>query len=90
MLKDVGITVPKSRETSAAREGKRACNNDNMCNPSLHLLLVEILSIGGEHERSNCTVVSLPVWVQDVVELGLRTIGTHIKHYGMCGNAVWK
>ena len=43
MLKEVGITVPKSRETSAvcmqqdsntyaARQGMRACKN-NMCNP---------------------------------------------------------
>ena len=45
MLKDVGMTVPKSRETSicsktgdegniyAARQGMRACNNNNMRNP---------------------------------------------------------
>ena len=60
MLKDVGMTVPKNRETSAvyicsntgdegsifiysktgdegniyaARQGMRACNNNNMCNP---------------------------------------------------------
>ena len=51
MLKDVGMTVPKSRETSAvyicsktgdegniytATQGMRACNNNNMHNPSLH------------------------------------------------------
>ena len=43
MLKDVGMTVPKSRETSAvymqqdniyaAKQGMRACNNNNMRNP---------------------------------------------------------
>ena len=46
MLKDVEMTVPKSRETSAicsktgdersiyaARQGMRACNNNNMRNP---------------------------------------------------------
>ena len=36
MLKDVGITVPKSRETSAvyaARQRMRACKNTNMRNP---------------------------------------------------------
>ena len=57
MLKDVGMTVPKSRETRAvyiqqhgmragnmrnpklsiyaARQGMRACNNNNMRNPKL-------------------------------------------------------
>ena len=33
MLKDVGMTVLKSRKTSAARQGMRACNNTNMRNP---------------------------------------------------------
>ena len=44
MLKEIGMTVPKSRETIcsktgdegniyAARQGMRACNNNNMRNP---------------------------------------------------------
>ena len=49
MLKDEGMTVPKSRESIcaskqgmraviyAARQGMRACKNNNMLNPSLHL-----------------------------------------------------
>ena len=51
MLKDVGMTVLKGRETSAVyvqqdrgwgqsvRQGMRACNNNNMDNLSLHLFL---------------------------------------------------
>ena len=46
MLKDVGMTVPKIRETSAvymqqdrgiyaATQGMKACNNTNMCNPTM-------------------------------------------------------
>ena len=38
MLKDVGMPVPKIRETSqyyAATQRKRACNNNNMRNPKL-------------------------------------------------------
>ena len=39
LLKDVGMTVPESRETSAvytmyaARQGMMSCNNNNMRNP---------------------------------------------------------
>ena len=40
MLKDVGMTVPKIRETRAvynyaAIQGMRACNNNNMRNPKI-------------------------------------------------------
>ena len=54
MLKDVGMIVPKSRETSAvymqqdrrgsiyaARQGMRACNNTNMGNP---IVIIKILN----------------------------------------------
>ena len=53
MLKDVGMSVPKVEKQVqyicsktgdgggmyAARQGMRACNNNKMRNPSLHLLL---------------------------------------------------
>ena len=66
MLKDVEMTVPKSRETSAcnntgdegsificsktgsiyaARQGMRACNNNNMRNPSLHLFYYGVMHV---------------------------------------------
>ena len=44
----------------------------------LHSILVEMLSIGGECERSN----------NALLELWARTIETHVKHYGMCGHAI--
>ena len=41
MLKDVGMTVPKIRETRAVYmqqyRGMRACNNNNMHNPKLSI-----------------------------------------------------
>ena len=47
MLNDVGITVPKLRETSAvlyaARQGMRACNNNNMRNLKLKDVLCMLL-----------------------------------------------
>ena len=43
MLKDVGVRVPIIGETSAvARQGLRAYNN-NMYNPSLHLMGLDML-----------------------------------------------
>ena len=35
ILKDVGMTAPKS--IYAARQGMRACNNTNICNPKLKM-----------------------------------------------------
>ena len=34
MLKDVGMEVPKSIETSRQRQGMIACNNHSMLNPT--------------------------------------------------------
>ena len=85
MLKDVGMTVPKSRETSvvyicsntgneglylyaarqssrmkavyyAPRQGMRACNNNNMRNPSLHLFhygVTHVIIVACPHPRAS-------------------------------------
>ena len=75
MLKDVGMTVPKSRETSAvymqqdrdegniyaARQGMRACNN-NMRNPSLHLFyygVTHVIIVACPHPLSCCIYIAL-------------------------------
>ena len=85
MLKDVGMTVPKSRETSvvyicsntgnegtificnktkdegsilyAPRQGMRACNNNNMHNPTLHLFhygVTHVIIVACPHPLSWC------------------------------------
>ena len=75
ILKDIGMTVPKSRETSVVYIcrntgnegtificGMRACNNNNMRNPSLHLfhygvmhvIIVACLYVRAQREEIHC------------------------------------
>ena len=75
MLKDVGMTVPKSRETSicsktgdegniyAARQGMRACNNNNMRNPIPKSRcrdgVTHVIIVACPHPLSCCIYISL-------------------------------
>ena len=75
MLKDVRMTVPKRRETSAcniyaARQGMKyicskaasGCNNNNMRSPSLHLFyygVTHVIIVACPHTLSCCIYTAL-------------------------------